>query len=169
MINSGDTAFILAAAGLVLLMTPGLALFYGGMVRGKNILGTILQSFIMISVISMEWVVIGYSMAFGPDLGGISGDLSWFALRGVGTAPSTDYATTIPHIVFMIYQCMFAVITPALITGSFAERMRFIPFLVFSMAGVSWCIIRSATGSGVRMAGSAALAFLILRAVWWYI
>lgn len=134
MINSGDTAFILAAAGLVLLMTPGLALFYGGMVRGKNILGTILQSFIMISVISMEWVVVGYSMAFGPDLEGISGDLSWFALRGVGTAPSADYATTIPHIVFMIYQCMFAVITPALITGAFAERMRFFPFLVFSLA-----------------------------------
>ena len=104
MINAGDTAFILAAAGLVLLMTPGLALFYGGMVREKNVLGTILQSFIMISVISIEWVYIGYTMSFGPDVGGVIGDLSWFALSGVGAAPSATYATTIPHIVFMIYQ-----------------------------------------------------------------
>lgn len=134
MINTGDTAFILAAAGLVLLMTPGLALFYGGMVRGKNILGTILQSFIMISVISLEWMILGYSMAFGPDVGGVVGDLSWFLLQGVGATPSPDYASTIPHSVFMIYQCMFAVITPALITGAFAERMRFYPFLIFSLA-----------------------------------
>ncbi len=133
MINSGDTAFVLIAAALVLLMTPGLALFYGGMVRGKNVLGTVMQSFIMISVISLEWVYIGYSMAFGPDVGGLIGNLSWFALHGVGTTPSPDYATTIPHNVFMIYQCMFAVITPALITGAFAERMRFGPFLVFSL------------------------------------
>lgn len=138
MIDKGDTAFILAAAGLVLLMTPGLALFYGGMVRGKNVLSTILQSFIMISVISLEWVYLGYSMAFGPDVAGVTGDLSWFALSGVGTAPSPDYATTIPHIVFMIYQCMFAVITPALITGAFAERIRFTPFLIFSLA---WAIL----------------------------
>ena len=86
MINTGDTAFILAAAGLVLLMTPGLALFYAGMVRSKNVLGTILQSFIMISLISIEWVYLGYSMSFGPDVGGITGDLSWFALTGVTTA-----------------------------------------------------------------------------------
>ncbi|MFO7606894.1 MAG: ammonium transporter [Desulfurivibrionaceae bacterium] len=138
MINTGDTAFILAAAGLVFLMTPGLALFYGGMVRGKNVLGTILQSFIMISLISIEWVYLGYSMSFGPDVGGFVGDLSWFALNGVSTAPSPDYATTIPQIVFMIYQCMFAIITPALITGAFAERVRFAPFLVFSLA---WAIL----------------------------
>ena len=138
MINTGDTAFILAAAGLVLLMTPGLALFYGGMVRSKNVLGTILQSFIMISVICLEWVYIGYSMAFGPDVGGFIGDLSFFALRGVSSAPSQDYATTIPQTVFMIYQCMFAIITPALITGAFAERMRFGPFLVFS---VLWTVL----------------------------
>ncbi|MDT8336039.1 MAG: ammonia channel protein, partial [Desulfurivibrionaceae bacterium] len=87
MINTGDTAFILAAAGLVLLMTPGLALFYGGMVRSKNVLGTILQSFIMISLITIEWVYLGYSMSFGPDVGGLVGDLSWFALNGVTTAP----------------------------------------------------------------------------------
>ncbi len=132
--NKADTAFVLAAAGLVLLMTPGLALFYGGMVRRKNVLGTILQSLILISLISMEWVYLGYSMSFGPDVGGFIGDLSWFALNGVTTAPSADYAKTIPHTVFMVYQCMFAIITPALITGAFAERVRFVPFLVFSLA-----------------------------------
>ncbi len=136
--DKADTAFILAAAGLVLLMTPGLALFYGGMVRGKNVLGTLMQSFFMIALISIEWVYLGYSMSFGPDVGGVIGDLSWFALNGVGNAPSPDYATTIPHIVFMIYQCMFAIITPALITGAFAERVRFAPFLVFAL---SWTIL----------------------------
>ncbi len=138
MINTGDTAFIMAAAGLVLLMTPGLALFYAGMVRSKNVLGTILQSFIMISVVSIEWVYLGYTMSFGPDVGGFIGDLSWFALNGVTAEPSPDYATTIPQLVFMIYQCMFAVITPALITGAFAERVRFAPFLIFSLA---WTIL----------------------------
>jgi len=137
-ISSGDTAFILISAALVLLMTPGLALFYAGMVRGKNVLGTILQSFIMISVVSIEWVYLGYSMSFGPDVGGFIGDLSFFALNGVGAAPSPDYATTIPQSVFMIYQCMFAIITPALITGAFAERMRFGPLLIFSLA---WTIL----------------------------
>ncbi len=136
--NKADTAFILAAAGLVLLMTPGLALFYGGMVRGKNVLGTIMQSLFMISLISIEWVYLGYSMSFGPDIGGFIGDLSWVGLRGVTSAPSPDYATTIPHTVFMIYQCMFAVITPALITGAFAERVRFVPFLIFSLL---WTIL----------------------------
>ncbi len=138
MINGADTAFILAAAGLVLLMTPGLALFYAGMVRSKNVLGTIMQSLIMISIISFEWVYIGYSMSFGPDVAGITGDLSWFALRGVTNEPSPDYATTIPQTVFMIYQCMFAVITPALITGAFAERVKFAPFAIFSLL---WAIL----------------------------
>ncbi|WP_456434214.1 ammonium transporter [Thermosulfuriphilus sp.] len=138
MINPGDTAFILVAAALVLLMTPGLALFYGGMVREKNVLGTTMQSFIMISVISLEWVFIGYSLAFGPDIGGFIGDLSWAGLRGVGLAPNPEYAGTIPQIVFMIYQCMFAIITPALITGAFAERMRFGPFIIFSLL---WAIL----------------------------
>ncbi len=138
MISAADTAFILAAAGLVLLMTPGLALFYAGMVRSKNVLGTLMQSFFMIALISIEWVYFGYSMSFGPDVGGVIGDLSWFALNGVTTAPSPDYASTIPQIVFMIYQCMFAIITPALITGAFAERVRFVPFLVFAML---WAIL----------------------------
>ncbi len=136
-INAGDTAFIMVSAALVLLMTPGLALFYAGMVRSKNVLGTMMQSFILIAVISLEWVYIGYSMAFGPDVGGFVGDLSLFALKGVGAAPS-DYAPTIPQTVFMIYQCMFAVITPALITGAFAERMKFVPFLLFSLL---WAIL----------------------------
>ena len=137
-VSAADTAFILAAAGLVLLMTPGLALFYAGMVRSKNVLGTIMQSFIMISIISIEWVYIGYTMSFGPDVGGFIGDLSWFALNGVTNEPSETYATTIPQTVFMIYQCMFAVITPALITGAFAERVRFAPFAVFSLL---WAIL----------------------------
>jgi len=137
-IQSGDTAFVLVSAALVMLMTPGLAFFYGGMVRGKNVLGTIMQSFFMISLISIEWVYLGYSMSFGPDVAGITGNLSWAALTGVGAAPNPDYAATIPHIVFMIYQCMFAVITPALITGAFAERVRFAPFCLFSVA---WSIL----------------------------
>jgi len=137
MIQAGDTAFILVCAGLVLLMTPGLALFYGGMVRRKNVLGTIMQSFMMISLITLEWVYLGYSMSFGPDVAGVTGSLAWAGLAGVGAAPS-DYAPTIPHAVFMIYQCMFAVITPALITGAFAERVRFAPFAVFSVA---WAVL----------------------------
>lgn len=138
MINGADTAFILAAAGLVLLMTPGLALFYAGMVRSKNVLGTIMQSLVLISLISLEWVYIGYTMSFGPDVGGLIGNFSWLALSGVGTAPSATYAPTIPHIVFMIYQCMFAVITPALIAGAFAERVRFPAFVVFSLL---WAVL----------------------------
>lgn len=138
MINAADTAFIMAAAGLVLLMTPGLALFYAGMVRSKNVLGTMMQSFFMIALISIEWVYLGYSMSFGPDVAGVVGDLSWFALNGVTTAPSADYATTIPQLLFMVYQCMFAVITPALITGAFAERVRFVPFLIFALL---WAIL----------------------------
>jgi len=119
-------------------MTPGLALFYAGMVRSKNVLGTMMQSLVMISIITLEWIYLGYSMSFGPDLGGITGDLSWFALRGVTAEPSATYATTIPQSVFMIYQCMFAIITPALITGAFAERVRFAPFALFSLA---WAIL----------------------------
>jgi Amt family ammonium transporter len=131
--NTGDTAWILVSAALVMFMTPGLALFYGGMVRRKNILGTIMQSFIIIALISVEWALVGYSMAFGPDHGGIIGDLSWFALSGVGLAPFKGYAATVPHMAFMVYQMMFAVITPALITGAFAERFKFSSFIVFSL------------------------------------
>jgi Amt family ammonium transporter len=131
--NAGDTTFVLVSAALVMLMTPGLALFYAGMVRGKNVLGTIMQSFIILAMISLEWVLWGYSMSFGPDHVGIIGGLEWFGLKGVGMASSPNYGPTIPHLAFMIFQCMFAVITPALITGAFAERMKFTAFLVFTL------------------------------------
>jgi len=131
--NTGDTAFILVSSALVMLMTPGLALFYGGMARNKNVLGTLMQSFIMLGIITVEWVLWGYSMAFGPDHGGIIGGLNWFGLKGVGMEPSAVYGPTIPHMVFMVFQCMFAIITPALITGAFAERMKFSAFMLFTV------------------------------------
>ncbi|SPD71931.1 ammonium transporter [uncultured Desulfobacterium sp.] len=131
--NTGDTAFVLMSAALVMLMTPGLALFYGGMTRSKNVLGTIMQSFIILGIISIEWVLWGYSMAFGPDHGGVIGGLDWLGLDSVGMEPNADYCGTIPHLAFMIFQCMFAVITPALITGAFAERMKFSAFLLFTI------------------------------------
>ena len=129
--NAGDTAFVLVSGALVMLMTPGLALFYGGMVRNKNVLGTIMQSFIILGIITFEWVLWGYSMSFGPDHGGLIGGLDWFGLKGVGMTPSPDYGSSVPHLAFMIFQCMFAIITPALITGAFAERLKFTAFLLF--------------------------------------
>jgi Amt family ammonium transporter len=131
MVNAGDTAFILVCSALVLFMTPGLALFYAGMVRSKNVLATIMQSFIVMGLVTVIWILWGYSLAFGPDVGGIVGSLDWFGLKGVGLDPSPDYASTIPHQAFMIFQAMFAIITPALITGAFAERMKFTAFLAF--------------------------------------
>ena len=119
---------------MVLAMTaPGLALFYGGMVRSKNALGTIMQSFVILCLISIQWVLWGYSLAFGPDKGHLIGGLEWIGLNGVGLEPNADYAATIPHQAFMIFQMMFAVITPALITGAVAERMKFSAFLVFTL------------------------------------
>ena len=112
---------------------PGLALFYGGMVRSKNALGTIMQSFIILCLISLQWVLWGYSLAFGPDKGHLIGGLEWLGLNGVGLEPNADYGATVPHQAFMIFQMMFAVITPALITGAFAERMKFSGFLVFTL------------------------------------
>ncbi|MFZ5997536.1 MAG: ammonium transporter [Nitrospirota bacterium] len=132
-IDAGDTAFVLISAALVMLMTPGLAMFYGGMVRRKNVLGTIMQSFVAIAIVSVQWVLFGYSLSFGPDINGIIGSLDWAGLRGVGIEPNPDYAPTVPHIAFMIYQAMFAVITPALITGAFAERMKFSAFFLFTI------------------------------------
>jgi len=132
-VSPGDTAWILISAALVMLMTPGLALFYGGMVRTKNVLGTIMQSFMIIALITVQWVLFGYSLAFGPDVGGLIGDLSWFGLNGVGLTPNPDYAGTVPHQAFMIYQGMFAVITPALLMGAIAERMKFKTFFVFTL------------------------------------
>jgi len=130
-IDTGDTAWMLISTALVMLMTPGLALFYGGMVRGKNVLGTLMQSFVAIAVISVQWILVGYSLSFGPDVGGIIGGLDWIGLKGVGIEPNPDYAPTIPHAAFMMYQAMFAVITPALITGAFAERMKFSAYVLF--------------------------------------
>src|SRR4029077_14186454 len=132
-INAGDTAWVLASSALVLLMTaPALALFYGGMVRRKNVLGVLMQCFICLALISVLWVVYGYSLAFGHG-GPYIGGLDWFMLKGVSASDANaDYAATIPHQAFMIFQAMFAVITPALIVGSFAERMKFSSFLVFT-------------------------------------
>jgi Amt family ammonium transporter len=131
-VDKGDNAWMLTSSALVLLMTiPGLFLFYGGLVRSKNVLGTIMHSFIMVGVITIQWVLWGYSVAFGPDVGGLFGSLAWVGLNGVGAEPNPDYAATIPHQTFMVYQMMFAIITPALITGAFAERIKFSTFLVF--------------------------------------
>lgn len=132
-INSGDTTFIMIASALVFIMTPGLAFFYGGMVRKKNILNTMMNSFVLIGLISVQWVLIGYTIAFGPDKFGIFGGLKFFGFNGVTGVPNADYAATIPHQVFAMYQLMFAIITPALITGAFAERMRFPAFLAFAL------------------------------------
>jgi Amt family ammonium transporter len=129
--DTGDTAFMMIATALVMLMTPGLALFYGGLVRSRNVLATIMQSFICLGLVSLIWVVYGYSMAFGPDVGGIVGNLDWMFLKGVGTKPG-PYASTIPDLLFCAFQLMFAIITPALITGAFAERMKFSAFLLFT-------------------------------------
>lgn len=137
-IDTGDTAFVLICAALVMLMTPGLALFYGGMVRTKNVLSTLMQSFFIVGLISVQWVLWGYTIAFGPDINHLVGSLSWLGLNGVGVEPNADYAATIPHLAFMVFQGMFAVITPALISGAFAERMKFPAFLVFTLAWVTF-------------------------------
>ena len=135
MISSGDTAWMLVATALVMLMTPGLALFYGGLVRSKNVLGTMMQSFVCLGVVSIIWVLYGYSIAFGDDIMGIIGAPVWLGLKGVGLEPG-PYSETIPHLLFVAFQLMFAIITPALITGAFAERMKFSAFLIFTVA---WC------------------------------
>jgi Amt family ammonium transporter len=132
MISSGDTAWMLVATALVMLMTPGLGLFYGGMVRTKNVLGTIMHSFMCLGIVSIIWVFYGYSLAFGPDIGGFIGSLDWAGLTGVGMNAG-PYSDKIPHLVFCAFQLMFAIITPALITGAFAERMKFSAFILFTI------------------------------------
>ena len=132
-IDTGDTAWVLTSTALVLAMTmPGLALFYGGLVRSKNILGTVMQSLIVLCLVSLIWILFGYSLAFGPDKGGVIGGLEWVGLNGVGSEPHPTYGPTIPHQVFMLFQLMFAAITPALIIGAVAERMRFSALLLFA-------------------------------------
>jgi len=178
--NAADTAFILISAALVLLMTPGLGLFYGGMVRSKNVLGTLMHSYVLIGLISVEWAIIGYSMSFGPDISGIVGGLDFLNLAGVGQTPHETYANTVPHLAFMAFQMMFAVITPALISGAFAERIRFSAFLLFSLIwavaiynplahwvwGGGWLMTMGALdfagGAVVHMSsGASALAFVL--------
>ncbi|EGD51380.1 ammonium transporter [Thermoanaerobacter ethanolicus JW 200] len=132
-INTGDTAFVLFSAALVMIMTPGLAFFYGGMVSSKNVISTMMQSFIIIAIVSIQWILFGFSLSFGSDVGHIIGNLQWLGLKNVGFEPYDAYSATIPFMAFMIYQLMFAIITPALITGAFAERMRFGSFLLFTL------------------------------------
>ncbi len=136
MINTGDTAWVLISAAMVFIMTPALALFYGGMVRSKNVLSTIMQSFFILAMISVEFVILGYTMAFGPDVHGFIGDLSKLGLAGVGL--SVMEGSTIPELAFVAFQCMFAALTPALITGAFAERMRFGAFAVLMLL---WAVL----------------------------
>src|SRR5918999_3081363 len=130
--NTGDTAFVLASSALVMFMTPCLALFYGGMVRAKNVLGTIMQSMFALGLVSILWVLVGYTLAFGPDKGGLIGGLDFAGFAGVGQEPNADLAPTIPHMAFATFQLMFAIITPALITGAFAERMKFSGYVAFT-------------------------------------
>ena len=158
-VDTGDTALVLTASALVLLMTPGLAFFYGGLVRRKNILSILMQCFMMICLITIQWVVIGYSLSFGPDIKGWIGSLAWLGLKGVGGDPNPDYAATIPHQTFMIFQAMFAIITPALILGAFAERMKFSGFCVFSLLWATFvydpvCHWVWAVGGFLRTAGA---------------
>lgn len=132
-VDSGDTTFVIFSAALVFIMTPGLAFFYGGMVRKKNVLNTVMNVFFVIAIVSIQWVLFGYSLSFGPDKGGLIGGLNWAGISGQILVPNTDYAATIPQGAFIMFQLMFAIITPALITGSFAERMRFPAFLLFTL------------------------------------
>jgi Amt family ammonium transporter len=133
MVDAGDTAWLLLSAALVMLMVPGLALFYGGMVRGKNVLSTLMMSFVLLGIITVLWVLYGYSISFGSDIGGLIGGLDFLGLNGVGQEPSDTYATTVPHLSFMIFQAMFAIITVALWTGAIVERTKFIAFLVLAV------------------------------------
>jgi Amt family ammonium transporter len=131
-VDTGDTAWVLISAALVMLMTPGLAFFYGGLVRRKNYLNVLMQCFIILAALSIQWVLIGYSLSFAPGTSWLGG-FQWFGLNGVGLEPYPDYSATIPHQAFMIFQAMFAIITPALIIGAFAERMKFSAFLIFTL------------------------------------
>ncbi|MHB8110147.1 MAG: ammonium transporter [Syntrophorhabdaceae bacterium] len=149
-IDTGDTAWVLIATALVMLMTPGLAFFYGGMVGRKNVLGILMQCIIILCIISIQWVLFGYSLSFGPGRG-FWGGLSWAGLNGVGLTPHAAYAATIPHQLFMAFQMMFAIITPALIIGAFAERMKFSAFIIFTILWATFVydpVCRWVWGSG---------------------
>jgi Amt family ammonium transporter len=161
-INGADTAWVLMSSALVLAMTvPGLALFYGGLVRSKNVLGTIMHSFAILCVVSLFWVLLGYSLAFGPDVNGVIGSLAWVGLSGVGLSPHPVYGPTIPHQAFMVFQLMFAAITPALITGAFAERMKFGALILFALLWslLIYCPVAHWVWGGGWLAGLGALDF----------
>lgn len=161
-VSGADTAWVLVSAALVLAMTvPGLALFYGGLVRSKNVLGTIMHSFVILCLISLFWVLLGYSLAFGPDVKGLIGSLAWAGLNGVGLSPHAVYGPTIPHQAFMVFQLMFAAITPALITGAFAERMKFSALIVFALLWslLVYCPVAHWIWGGGWLAGLGALDF----------
>ena len=161
-VSAADTAWVLVSAALVLAMTvPGLALFYGGLVRSKNVLGTIMHSFVILCLISLFWVLLGYSLAFGPDVKGVIGSLAWAGLSGVGLSPHAVYGPTIPHQAFMVFQLMFAAITPALITGAFAERMKFGALILFALLWslFVYCPIAHWMWGGGWLAGLGALDF----------
>lgn len=130
LLNGADMGFVIICAALVMLMVPGLALFYGGMVRSKNVLSITVQNYAALVIISLQWIFIGYSLAFGPDINGIIGGLDWAFLKNIGMEPNVDYASTIPHLEFIVFQLMFSAITAAVISGSVAERMTFPAFLV---------------------------------------
>ena len=165
-VDKGDTAWMLASTALVMIMLPGLALFYGGLVRRKNVLSTIMHSFFGLALVSVVWVIVGFSLAFGPDVNGMGliGNLDYVGFNNVGLAPSTVYATTIPFLLFATFQLMFAAITPALITGAFAERKRFGAFVLFTSCGRSSSTRRSPTGSGRPTAGCSSSARSTSRA-----
>lgn len=131
LISAGDTAWVLTAAALVMIMTPAVGFFYGGMVTSKNVVSVIKQSLLILGIVSIQWVVLGYSLVFGNDVGGVIGGLNFIGLKGVGYAPNANYAGTIPQLAFMVFQAMFAIITPALIIGSFVERIRFRTLVIF--------------------------------------
>jgi Amt family ammonium transporter len=161
-ISGADTAWVLVSAALVLAMTvPGLALFYGGLVRSKNVLGTIMHSFVILCLVSLCWVLLGYSLAFGPDVKGLIGSLAWAGLSGVGLSPHAVYGPTIPHQAFMVFQLMFAAITPALITGAFAERMKFSALILFALLWslLIYCPVAHWVWGGGWLAGLGALDF----------
>jgi Amt family ammonium transporter len=161
-IDKADTVWVLISTALVMLMTPGLALFCGGLVRRKNVLNNIMHSFFLLALVSVLWVTVGYSLTFGPDVGGVIGGLDWAFLRGISAAPEPTYAATIPHALFMAFQMMFAIITPALISGAFAERKRFAPFVVFSAVwslAVYCPVAHWVWGSGGWLRGLGALDF----------
>jgi len=161
-VNSGDTAWILISSALVMLMTPGVALFYGGMVRRKNVLSTLMMSFAALGLVGLLWVIYGYSLSFGSDIGGIIGRLDFIGLRGVGQEPSSVYASSVPHLAFMIFQAMFAIITVALITGAVVERIRFSSLLLFSALWLTFVyapVAHWVWGDGGWLAGLGALDF----------